>query len=207
MYIFGYDPGGNGNHGVAVLEVSDSLASVSIDFFTLETTQDVIDFFDTYRNSLGIGIDTLTRWCTGVSGWRPADHWLKKQYKSIQNSIMSPNSLFGSMSIGGMLIKKAYSQRSKVGLVSETHPKVIYFELTDNRYDWQNSKETMDSNLSSFIGLKVVTKTDHEFDAIISSFCVQQYLLGNWKNNLHELSLEEGDQYIDPFVESVYCWP
>ncbi len=207
MYILGYDPGGNGNHGVAALEVSSNLSSVSINFGTAKTTQDVIDFLDFYEDSIGIGIDTLTRWCTGHSGWRPADRWLRERYKRIRNSIMSPNLLFGAMSIGGMAIKEAYSRRSKVGLVSETHPKVIYFALTGEKYDWKNSKEKMNSFLSSSLGLDVVTNNDHEFDAVISCFCVQQYLSENWKDNLHERSLEEGEQYIDPFVESVYCWP
>ena len=64
-WIWGYDPGGTGNHGVAKLRLVDS-APVELQLETRETLQDAIDWFGD-QQPLGIGIDTLTCWCTGPS--------------------------------------------------------------------------------------------------------------------------------------------
>ena len=102
--ILGYDPGGNGNHGVAVLSVDDSYAPLNIIVQTKGTIDEVIQWFAGHDNVCGIGIDTLTKWSNGHSGWRPADLWLRDHYHEVSASVVSPNALRGSMVIGGMVV-------------------------------------------------------------------------------------------------------
>ena len=91
--IFGYDPGGNGRNGVAALSVDDSYNPTKIIVQTQETVKDAIAWFSQFSNAVGIGIDTLTKWATGTSGWRPADLWLRTKYPDAASSVVSPNSL------------------------------------------------------------------------------------------------------------------
>lgn len=100
--IIGYDPGGNGNHGVACLTVNADFTPVTVTCQSVETVGDAIAWASSLTDIVGVGIDTLTRWSTGRSGWRPADRWLRKHPPFVGKSVASPNSLFGSMPVGGM---------------------------------------------------------------------------------------------------------
>ena len=94
--IIGYDPGGNDAHGLAELHVHDGRA-IRISTRTLGTAEDVVSALDSLSSLAALGVDTLSCWSTGPSGWRPADRWLRERYPDVQNSVVSPNSLFGSM--------------------------------------------------------------------------------------------------------------
>ena len=56
--ILGYDPGGDGKHGVAVLHLRDQVPT-KIDTLTLPTTEAVIEYFSNIENIHAIGVDTL----------------------------------------------------------------------------------------------------------------------------------------------------
>lgn len=75
--ILGYDPGGNSSHGVAFVNYEQG-SLISARVITLKTANDVIEAASSVNDLIAIGIDTLTYWSTGPSGWRPADRWLKK---------------------------------------------------------------------------------------------------------------------------------
>lgn len=79
---------------------------------------------------LGLGIDTLTLWSTGKSGWRPADLELRKRYKGVRNSVLPPNFLSGAMSLNGMMVMLSLRREFPDLTVSEAHPKVLYFART-----------------------------------------------------------------------------
>ena len=91
------------------MSVNDSYNPTKATVETEETVKDVIDWCSQFNDAVGIGIDTLTKWATGKSGWRPADLWLRAKYPGVAFSIASPNSLYGSMTVGGMAVKKWFS--------------------------------------------------------------------------------------------------
>jgi hypothetical protein len=204
--IIGYDPGGNDSHGLALIRYKDNLI-IDIKVSTHSTAQSVLDEISMLDNVIAIGVDTLTCWSTGPSGWRPADRWLKKEYREITHSIASANSLFGSMGLNGMsvlLSLKAIFPKIKI---SETHPKVLYFEISKRKYDYKESRAEMDSFLSALLGNTVVTRNDHEWDAVISVLAVANGMTGKWANNLHSLPTEKNEKLVEPCGQTVYWWP
>ncbi|MBB3059496.1 DUF429 domain-containing protein [Microbulbifer rhizosphaerae] len=133
--IIGYDPGGRNAHGVAALcFTSGELADIQIK--TLNTAEQILDFSEKYPDLKAVGIDTLTCWSTGESGWRPADRWLRVKYREVMNSVASPNSLYGSMGINGMSILVALRSQNASLAVTETHPKVLFHALTGKKYNY-----------------------------------------------------------------------
>jgi len=205
--ILGYDPGGNCGHGVAALSVDDSYNPTKIIVQTQETVKDVIGWFSQFSDAVGIGIDTLTKWATGRSGWRPADLWLRAKYPDVARSVASPNSLYGSMTVGGMAVKSWFFYQYPKTVISETHPKVLYFALKKQKYDWVNAPKEMVDFLSEKLGTSCEPHNDHEFDSTISCYVVLEYLRGSWKNDLHDRSDAKCGAYVEPFGNSIYAWP
>jgi hypothetical protein len=97
--FLGVDPGGSHNFGVAMLDGINATATTvssiagAIARATLECGS---------KTPIAAGIDTMLHWCDGPGGWRPVDMRLRAAYPAAQSSIISPNSLYGSMGIGGM---------------------------------------------------------------------------------------------------------
>ena len=204
--IIGYDPGGNSNHGVAFFTY-DNGKLISHDICTLATANEVIEQSKNYNNIIAIGIDTLTCWSTGHSGWRPADRWLKNKYHNITNSIASANSLFGSMGINGMSVLISIRENNPDIKITETHPKVLYYALTNEQYDYKSNHVVMDSLLSDTLKTKVTTNNDHEWDATISVHAAINGMLGIWETDLHQLDLSENEKLITPCGKTNYWWP
>lgn len=167
--IIGHDPGGNGKHGVARLLVGGDLSAVDVETYSAKTVQDAVDWARQGGNIVGVGIDTLTRWSTGEGGWRPADHWLREHYPAVRNSVMSPNSLFGSMPVGGMCFM-AWANKLPGVVISETHPRVAYYAVFGDVYDWENRQDDMTAALAGALGIGIQVRNDHEFDAVLSAY-------------------------------------
>jgi hypothetical protein len=204
--IAGYDPGGNGSNGFAVLRICDGKPA-SISVTTLSNSEAVINEIRT-NSVLGLGVDTLSCWCTGDSGWRPADLWLRKRYPAVRNSIMSPNTLSGSMGINGMSVLVETASSSGSITLSETHPKVLYYALTQQKYNYRESRAEMDSFLSNVLGgINIRTSNDHEWDAVISAYALLMGMTGVWKNDLHELQPEDNSRIVKPCGKTFYYWP
>lgn len=203
--IIGYDPGGNGNNGFTTLEITKGIPS-GIKIETLSNAEAVINHINQTSNILSIGIDTLSCWCSGQSGWRPADRWLKSEYPLISNSISSPNSLFGAMAINGMSVLIEISKRMDL-TISETHPKVLYYALTSKKYDYSENNKSMDEWLSKLLSLKVNTENEHEWDSVISAYTLLKGITGSWEKNLHDLPLEINSRIITPCGKTSYFWP
>ena len=103
----GYDPGGGGAHGVAMIADRQAICD------TVPTAQDAITWFgERCRDQApsAVGIDTLTLWSTGPAGWRPADRALRAAYPEVAASIVPPNSLYGAMPINGVAVGAGASQ-------------------------------------------------------------------------------------------------
>jgi len=135
----GYDPGGNGKHGVAAIRIQgDAVAEIELD--TVDTASEVLKWF-LCRNriarlgpAVGIGVDTLTYWSGGSSGWRHADIHLRCTYPDVASSVASANSLYGSMGLNGMFVLRKLREETDDLYVTETHPKVLYWALARKPY-------------------------------------------------------------------------
>lgn len=204
--IAGYDPGGNDRHGVACLIVSDGQPT-SLAFETVRNAQAAIDWFMARAPHVAIGIDTLTILSTGDSGWRPADRWLRKQYPTVRSSVVNPNYLQGSMALSGLATARALRDANPGLVIVETHPKVLYYRLTGQRYQYFSNKEVMNKYLGEWLAIATDTQNDHEWDATISSFAVLQALTGHWTRNLHDLPTDENESLVPLLGETQFFWP
>ena len=133
--IAGYDPGGNGANGLALIFISDGLITRT-ESDTVETAQNVLNRLLEFDNLIGIGVDTLTQWSTGKSGWRNADLTLRAKYPVVQKSVTPPNSLYGSMALNGMSVLIKLKQYKPSIRITEAHPKVLFHALTGSKYDY-----------------------------------------------------------------------
>ena len=204
--IIGYDPGGNSKHGVAEF-IYKKGNLVSFKVATCETANDVLDFIGNLDNLIAVGVDTLTCWSTGPSGWRPADRLLKKNYTVISNSIASANSLYGSMGLNGMSVLLSLKDTKTNLHISETHPKVLYYALENKKYNYSLNHKEMDELLSKRLNTEINTKNDHEWDAVVSVYAVLQGLRGQWETDLHALQKEKNERVISPCGKTHYWWP
>ena len=204
--IIGYDPGGDDKHGFACAHYQDGSIQI-LDLATHRTLEDVLQHASAINDLIAIGIDTLTLLSTGSSGWRPADRWLRSMYPAIIHSIASPNSLFGSMGLNGMAFLKVVKGGRAGIAVSETHPKVLFYELFSSKYDYKSNGREMDKALSTLLNTEVVTKNDHEWDAAMSVYAVFMGITGQWTRDLHALSVQENERLIRLVGDSNYWWP
>lgn len=204
--IVGYDPGGNGSHGVAALVV-DNGRPISLSFATVRNAQAAFDWFTIGDIPVAAGIDTLTVLSTGDSGWRPADRWLRSQYPQVQNSVVNPNYLQGSMALNGLAVMISLRGISKDILVSETHPKVLYYRLSGSRHRYEANQVGMNAHLTQWIDLAANTTSDHEWDAALSCLAVLEGVSGRWVTDLHHLPTGPGEKLAQPGGPSYYYWP
>lgn len=205
--VAGYDPGGNGNHGVALLTLENGTVSKPVAVQTCATASDVLDVLLGVEGLIAIGIDTLMAWCTGHSGWRPADTWLRSEYSDVLSSVVSPNSLYGSMGLNGMAVAARLRQTHPDLVLCETHPKVLSRALTRERYDFETAPERLTTWLEGQMGHPLVCVNDHEWDAAVSAYAAWKGLVGKWTTDLFDL--EDRNLLVFPVgADRVhYFWP
>jgi hypothetical protein len=204
--VIGYDPGGDGTHGLAILRIVDSRV-IQLETDTLPTADDVIERINTIPKLLGLGIDTLTCWSTGRCGWRPADRWLRAKYPIALKSVVSPNGLYGSMGLNGMAVLIAARASHPNSQITETHPKVLYCHLAGSKYNWTNSSAKMTGSLGAWLGRAVRVSNEHEWDAALSAYAALQGIIGDWHLDLHDLPVVRGERLVKPAGEAHYYWP
>ena len=204
--IVGYDPGGNDTHGVAALLVADG-QPIQLSFSTVRNAEAAVQWFTAEGIPRAAGIDTLTVLSTGDSGWRPADRWLRARYPEVQNSVVNPNYLQGAMALNGLAVMDSLRSACNSVLITETHPKVLYFCLSGLRYDYKANRDAMNTHISAWTGLTVDTANGHEWDAVVSCFAVFEGMLGRWPGDLHRLPKATGESLVQPVGPSHYYWP
>lgn len=203
--VVGYDPGGNGNHGLARALVQEG-DIVCVTTETLQTAEEVVRSILGGERPVGLGIDTLTCWSTGHSGWRPADRWLQDQYRDVKEAVIAPGGLRGAMCLNGMAVLATVRQAFPDIFVTETHPKVLYYAQGE-RYDYNGpNASVMNERLSEFLGLDIDPQTEHEWDAAISILPVVRRLHGSWQD-LHARPTDPGERLIHPCGKTTYMWP
>jgi len=204
--IAGYDPGGDGNHGLALLTLRKGKPTKLV-AETVQTAEDVLAQLADQDPLIGIGVDTLTCWSTGPGGWRPADRWLRDRYTDVRSSVVSPNSLFGSMGLNGMAVLIAVQQSRPSLVISETHPKVLWRHLAGEKYDYEGNRVLMDTRLARWLGIPVGTTNDHEWDAAVSALALFWGMSGRWSHDLHAEPTEGAERIVSPCGPTHYFWP
>jgi hypothetical protein len=204
--IVGYDPGGDGAHGIALLSL-DAGRTTSVVTKTFDTTEAVIAYVERFSDVLALGVDTLTCWSTGPGGWRPADRWLRARYEAVRNSVMTPNGLAGSMGINGMSVLLAMRAKYPRVIVVETHPKVLYWALEQKKYNYASAKPEMERVLCESHAAMVATANEHEWDAAISAFAAACGVRGHWTRDLHTLPTSPDERIVTPCGATNYYWP
>lgn len=229
--ILGYDPGGNGGHGVAVMEVARinnrRWRARSLPLLTeCETVQEVMNVVKKTISGcrlIGCGIDTLTAWSLGESGWRPADILLRRGYPYVRNSVDSPNHINGSMCLNGALVLRWLRRRAdKGGMITEAHPKVCYYALRRSRHPWrrvdrdqpyddeaQQTQQGAKAWLLCELGLSPEVpadfgREDHRFDALLGCLAALQGVNEEWTADLHA---QPDASVVHPFGQTHYWWP
>jgi hypothetical protein len=206
-FIVGYDPGGNDAHGVAELRVQDDVP-ISLETWTEACAEDVMRRVNHAQPLIALGVDTLTCWSSGTSGWRPADRWLRSRYPGVQNSVVTPNGLYGSMALNGMAVLIDARRRQPDLVITETHPKVLYwFQSKGTKYAYKNGHARMIALLAAALGIDVTPKSEHEWDAAISAFAAHEGVDGHWTNDLHSLPTSGDERRIWPCGKTHYFWP
>jgi hypothetical protein len=204
--VVGYDPGGDGSHGVAVLRLRDGIP-VQLQTETLQTTEETIKFFLQLRGLSAIGVDTLTCWSTGPGGWRPADRFLRFEYPQVARSVVTPNGLYGSMGLNGPAVVLQCRAALPALLVTEAHPKVLHWHLSGRRYNFKDDRALMEELLCDALGVPVVTATEHAWDAAVSALAALKGLLGEWSLDLHQRQCEPNERLVWPCGPAHYFWP
>ncbi len=218
-WIVGYDPGGDGAHGVAACAVhqEDGRWRVKgLHFASSRCLEEAAEWVQTHTLDgplLAIGVDTLTEWNGGSAGWRPADRWLRRAYPTVQNSVAAPNSIFGSMPVGGMAFLTLLRPRlvQDGGWITEAHPKVLFYALTGRKHAWAEQREAMAAWLLQELNLDPSTISfgdqDHPFDAALSLLPALRALNGEWALDLHSLQDPRCGARICPLGPTHYWWP
>lgn len=204
--LVGYDPGGKGAHGVAEVFVEGGRAR-DLATKTFETTEQVIGLLEHTGSLVAFGVDTLTCWATGPGGWRPADRWLRRRYKAVQNSVVAPNSIRGSMALNGMAVLVWLKMARPSIFVTEVHPKVLFWHLTRAECDYTAKRDLMDATLARVLGVKVAPANEHEWDAALSAFVALEAVTARWTNDLHSLPTLGDERLVSPCGKTHYFWP
>ena len=195
----GFDPGGERGFGVAVI-VEAAVYSATVSTVAEAMTWAVKRCGD--RIPVAAGIDTLLHWSDGPAGWRPADKQLRAAYPAMRNSVASPNSLYGAMSIGGMALALRLREKWPDIILNETHPKVLVAALGGARYKDDDAHAAIEW-FARHSGLDMRDARDgHELDAILSAWATREGITQGWGDLVgNDRSL------IFPAGAVSYLWP
>ena len=208
MLYAGYDPGGNGTHGVAVIDVNKKGKIDSIiDRDVVEDMKSAWSWFSKFEGLAAFGIDTLLAW--SEDGRRSCDDYLRRSYggtngnfgKLISPSTVIPqNSLYSAMTINGaMLAKRACNAGYSC---YESHPKLMIGVLDLTKSENKSIDEKYRSILAD--GSLKVKHRDDIADAIVAAWCAAQGHRGNWRRDL----FKEFSCGLQPVADGVsYPWP
>ena len=199
--FLGFDPGGAGKFGVALLQ--GGTASVSTCCGIGEALSWALNECRN-KKPVAAGIDTLLHWSTDKGGLRNADRWLRNTYLEARSSVMYPNSLYGAMAIGGMGLALELRRHWPTIRLNETHPKVLFHALTGKRYrpaDLARAVEWFAGHSSLTIAGDI--SNDDQFDALLSAWATREGYAVGWQ----DLVDRDVNGQIFPVGEVNFLWP
>ena len=206
MVILGYDPGGAGAGGVAVVDFQSTVPVVHT--ATCDSVDAAVDWFQrrVEVHPRAIGVDSLMSWATGPSGWRPMDRALREEYPKVLKSVLSSNSAFGSFVVQGMALAIRLRELWPEIHLNETHPKVLYYAMTKEKYP---KEKEIDPEFIAWLcrqftpQIEIQITNDHEWDAVISAWATWKGLTGQWQRDL----MNGATNLICPAGTSSFFWP
>jgi hypothetical protein len=91
----------------------------------------------------------------------------------------------------------------------EAHPKILFRELSGTSYRWKPEKTRMlRLALELLPGLKELqTRSDDEFDALLSAIAAYHAIRGQWSFDLYDLSKVEEEPLFRVIPAASYPWP
>ena len=220
-WVIGYDPGGNNAHGVAALAVISREARWTPERLLVEqktTVGAAVEWFEHVCRGgriVAAGVDTLTEWNDGRCGWRPADLWLRMTYREVAKSVIPPNSIYGAMTLNGGAFLHSLAKRFEQdgAVITEAHPKVALFALTQTKTNWkdQAARDKMTRWLLDELAVAPCASgfgaSDHDFDAAMAVLAALRGLNGDWKLDLHSMTGISCGKRIQPFGATRFWWP
>ena len=219
VFVVGYDPGGNKKHGVAALRVRREHGvwkPLDPQTAMCDTLDDVLGWVDGACEGgriVAAGVDTLTEWNAGWSGFRPADLWLRQQFPEVAKGVVPSNALYGSMVVNGAAFLTALSRRFQKDetVVTEAHPKVLYFAATGKRCAWDTDSTEMAAWLTGQLGVEEYPSLpgpgDDRFDAGVCVLAALRGLNREWTLDLHALPSDDQGSPVRFCGRTHYWWP
>lgn len=202
----GFDPGGAEKFGVALLDGRG--AKPAVQTAVVSCAAEALTWAKDSAGGImpsAAGIDTLAFWSVGIAGWREADRWLRGHYREVQKSVQTPNGLYGSMLMQGMILALLLRQQWPEIKLTETHPKVLYFTRTRRRHRWEGESDMMRRWLEGELACAIQLANDHEFDALISAWAAREGFSGRWPRDLR--TIPSSNQILEPAGAIHYWWP
>ncbi len=213
MITLGFDPGGIGNFGCAILNFEDFTASVKTVSSVDEAMKWIGEVTSRSCKPQAIGIDTLMHWQTTQSGWRGADEYLKRLYpdKEIKKSIAACNSLYSAMTVQGITLATYIRKTWPDVTITETHPKLLWYELNDREYPRKQNVENVLGELNEHMRqLEIVCnelRNDHEYDALLSAWAAGKGITDNWEDIVGFKAEQQINENVYPIDRAKYYWP
>lgn len=205
MLFLGYDPGGRRAAGAAVLELNGRIAEL-LAAGTFESVDEAFNFFIRTVDQGHVeaaGIDTFLSWATRASGWREVDRYLRRAYPEVASSVLASNTVAGSMAVQGMAMALKLRQVWPQIILNETHPKVLYYALSGNQWDYGPS-------MGDWLAERVVippglaVSNEHEWDAVFSAWATAVAFAdeSGWQD-----LMDLPDGLLFPAGQVTYVWP
>lgn len=203
--LFGYDPGGLGAAGAAIGRIHPNGLEI-LGFSTCDSVDEAIQFLQRMAGDeevLAAGIDTYLSWAMRRCGWREVDCYLRRTYPQVAGSVFASNSAAGSMAVQGMAMAIRLRELWPGIVLNETHPKVLYYALSDNVYAYGPQ---MDAWLAQRVRMPVnrTPANDHEWDA---AFSIWATFMGPNPNTGWQDLMVQPDQRLLPAGQVQYYWP
>ncbi len=214
MY-FGFQPGMDGNHGVAALEEDPTGRRRCVAMARLKTADAALRWFldriACAMNLGGIGIGTLTEWCLGSSGDRPGEVLMREAPAS--DPSIDPNAIVGAVALGGMGVLIKLREHRHDLVVSEAHPRALYTALTGgpSEFDvggidmcrWLSRRVDVDALMAN----ACITWNSAQWGALMSAWACAEGLKAGW-HDLHDAQhLPRFGTPVRPAGKTKFLWP
>jgi hypothetical protein len=113
------------------------------------------------------------------------------------------------MPINGAVVMRILGEGIGSLAITETHPKVLYFALTGNVYNYELQSAAMIQCLSEWIGAdEINVGSEHAWDALVSAYAAREWHHKNWTFDLHQLPQSNNEKLTPVYGNTAsYAWP